>query len=165
MKTALCEKDSHREDLCLECRKKLSENKITELDVQVSRVLGKISKNFPITMVEFHHAIDLNEFILLVCSGKIGSLIGKQGKIASELSRSLGKKTRIIEKTKNEKKTIQDMLGSPRIIGVEKIFHPGSSETKIFINRQDESKLLAKKEKIEEALEKLLNTKTSIEFA
>lgn len=165
LKTVLCEKDNTRDDLCIECKKKLSQNQITELEVNVSKALGKISKNFPITNATFHNAIELEDVIVLLCSGSLGSLIGKQGRNVAELSKTLGKKTRIIEHTKNEKKTIQDLLGNARILGVEKKFDPGSTETIIHILKQDENKLPASKNSLEKGLERVLGAKTTINLA
>lgn len=164
MKTVLCEKDSQRDDLCAECKRKLSTNEITELDASVSRALGRINKHFPISNVAFHRALDLDEFILLVCSGSIGSLIGPKGRIVSDISKSLGKKVRIIEKTKNEKKIIQDLIGNARILGFQKKFVPGSTTATVFVLKWDSQKLSARKETLEAALGKMLLMDTKIEF-
>ena len=165
LKTVLCDKDNVREDLCIECRKKLSANEITELEVSVSRALGKISKNFPITNAQFHRAIELEDVIVLLCSGNLGSFIGKQGRSVAEISKMLGKKARIIEQTKNEKKTIQDLIGNARILGIEKKFLPESTETVIHVLKQDENKLSASKDSLEKGLERVLGAKTTINLA
>ncbi|MBI4044858.1 MAG: hypothetical protein HY392_04065 [Candidatus Diapherotrites archaeon] len=164
-KTVLCDRDNTREDLCIECKKKLSSSEITELEVVVSRALGKISKNAPITNAQFHRAIELEDVIVLLCSGNLGSFIGKQGRSVAELSKILGKKARIIENTKNEKKTIQDLIGSCRIIGIEKKFAPGSTQTVIHILKEDENKLSASRDSLEKGLERVLGAKTTINFA
>ena len=77
----------------------------------------------------------------------------------------LGKKARIIEQTKNEKKTIQDLIGNARILGIEKKFLPESTETVIHVLKQDENKLSASKDSLEKGLERVLGAKTTINLA
>ncbi len=164
LKTVLCEKDTLREDMCFECRKKSSLGEFNELDVKVSQSLGRISKNFPITNVAFHKAVDVDEFLVLICSGAIGALIGSKGRVVAELSKQFGKKVRIIEKTKNERKAIQDIVGNVRIIGVKKTFNPGSFEITVLIQKEDEGKLSASKETLSKSLNVILGAKTTLEF-
>lgn len=164
LKTVLCTKDTVLNQLCTECEKKLSSNKITELDITVSHKLGKLSKIFPLTNVEFKKAIDLEELVVLSCTGNIGSLIGTNGKIVSEITKHLGKKVRVIEHTKNEKKMVSDLIGNARVIGLKKIFSPGSLEYKVIVSKNDQNKLVTTTTNIENALKTLLNAQITIEF-
>src|SRR3989338_8868705 len=107
LKTPLCAQDTLSNHLCIVCSAKVKKGMITELDVLVAQSIGKLSKNFPITGVEFKKAIDLEQLVVLACTGNMGALIGSKGHIAAELTKLLGKKTRIIEYTKNEKKMAQ----------------------------------------------------------
>ncbi len=164
LKTPLCEKDMFTGTLCQECKKKLETKQITETDIEVSLILAKLSKAFPLNNVEFKKAIDLEKLLVLACTGKIGSLIGKQGKIVSEISKQSAKTVRIIEHTKDEKKMIQDLIGNARILAVKKTFNPQSLEFTIIIAKADKSKLIAPQESIEKGLQNLLNANTKIDF-
>lgn len=165
MKTALCEADLKRDRLCKDCQQKLDSNEITALDIKVSRLLNKLEKNFSFRGIEFNKALELGDMIILSCSGTIGVLIGRKGKIVSELTKALGKKTRIIEKTGNEKKMIQDMIGNARLIGLNKIFKPEETEYKVIISKTDQNKLIGGDPKqLEKGLKELFNAKTTIEF-
>lgn len=164
MKTPLCEVDAQREILCNECKKRLDEGSLSDLDIAISRILGRMDKSFPISSVEFKQAIDLNEMIVMVCEGNIGTLIGKKGRIVSEITRKVGKKVRVIEHTKDEKKMIQDLVGGARVLGVNKIFKPKKQEYKVIISRFDEGKLMISKENLEKGIQQLLQAETSVEF-
>jgi transcription antitermination factor NusA-like protein len=165
VKTLVCNADLKRESLCSKCRKNLEEGKITELEVEVSRKLNKLNKKFFFTDLELKNAIELDGIVVLVCSGNIGSLIGKGGRIIAELSKGLGKKCRVIEKTRDEKKVVQDLIGNARISGINKLFSMGELEYVVVIEKDDEGKLICSKEVLEKGLKHILDAETKIEFS
>lgn len=121
-------------------------------------------KKFGFTDVTLVAAIKLPELVILSCSGRIGSLIGKNGVIVSELCRELGSKVRVVESTKDERKVISDIAGNARLLGINEIYTPQGKLLKAIINRSDREKLVAQKENMEQAILKLTGTKTEIEF-
>ena len=164
VKTVICDTDLKRNSLCEECKNKLNDGKISELDITASRLLSKISNTVYLENVEFKKALDLGDLVVLVCTGNIGLIIGKKGKNVAELSKELGKKVRIIEETKDEKKMIQDLIGEARIIAVNKIFKRDGHEHKIMIKEADKAMLVTDIEKLNQAIEALLSTSATIEF-
>lgn len=164
MKTLICEADSRRSSLCMNCKKKLAEGKITEKEVEASRLLTKMSRKFFIGNFELKRVIEMPDVIFLVVVGEIGALIGKGGKTVAELSKELGKKVRVIEKTKDEKKMIQDLVGEARVLGVNKIFKKEGQEHKILIKAADKERLITDIENLKNGIENLLNTAATIEF-
>jgi transcription antitermination factor NusA-like protein len=164
LRTAVCPKDMVAQTLCTKCRQLLEKGEISELDVTVSHRLGQLSKTFPLTNVEFKKAIDLDQFVILACTGRIGSLIGSRGKIVSEISKGIGKTVRIIEHSKNEKKMAQDLVGDARVLGLKKIFSPQSTQYRVVVSGADRQKLIAPQKKLEEGLEKLFSAQAVIEF-
>ncbi|MFH1256087.1 MAG: hypothetical protein V1494_02230 [Candidatus Diapherotrites archaeon] len=164
MKTALCENDLKKDSLCSSCRQRLDDGAMTLKDVEVSRALYRLSKKFFFLNVEFNKALDLDELLVLVCQGNIGSLIGKKGRIVAVLSKEFGKKVRVIEKAKDEKKMLQDLLGSVRVIGVNKVFKPEGHELKVLIEKKDMDKMPLKAEDLEKSINSLLESKARVEF-
>ncbi|MFH1587224.1 MAG: hypothetical protein ABID38_05170 [Candidatus Diapherotrites archaeon] len=164
MRTPLCEIDAKREDLCPDCQKRLDEGKINDLDVRVSRSLHKLSKKFFFKNVDFTRALELNEIIVLVCEGNIGSLIGKRGRVVAELTAEFGKKCRVIERSSDEKKMVQDLVGTARVLGINKVFDPEKTIHRIIIAEQDKGKMIAPREHLEKGISELLQGEATIEF-
>lgn len=164
MKTVLCGNDLKREVLCRECQRRLDAGEISDLDVKVSKLLYRMSKKFFEPDIEFRKALDLDEIIVLACTGDIGLLIGRGGKIVGEMSRELGKKVRIIEKNSDEKKMAQDLAGAARILGVNKVFRKDGEELKIMLAEADRGRLFTTPENLEKAMRILLNAKVTTEF-
>ncbi|MFA6214093.1 MAG: hypothetical protein WC717_02330 [Candidatus Micrarchaeia archaeon] len=141
MKTPVCDSDLKSGELCPSCEKKIAEGRMTRLDFEVARILYKINDRYNISNASFYKALDLGRVVLVLTRGEVGLLIGRQGKIVSELSSSLGKKVRIAEASGDVKKTIADLILPARLLGINKVFHEGKEITKIRIARADISKL------------------------
>lgn len=167
MKTLICDSDLRRENLCGECRKKLEQGKLSGLEVEVSRKLYKLNKKFFFLDLELKGVVELNdEIVVLLCTGKIGQIIGKGGRTIAELGKELGKKCRVIEKGSDRKKMVQDLAGDAvRVIGINKIFNMGNLEYAVVISKEDERNLISSRESLEKGLEKILGSKTKIEFS
>ena len=166
MKTLICDPDLRREALCSECRKKLEQGKLSMLEIEVSRKLYRLNKKFFFLDLELKGVVELNdEVVVLLCTGKLGQIIGRGGRTIAELGKELGKKCRVIEKGSDKKKMVQDLAGdNVRVIGINKIFNMGNLEYSVVINREDETKLISSRENLEKGLEKILGSKTRIEF-
>jgi len=124
----------------------------------------KLSKTFPVIDVRLLDAFELGDFTVLVCEGNIGSLIGRKGTIVSELTKMMGRKVRVIEQTKDEKKMVQDLIGNVRLLGINKVFSPQGTEYKILIHSADESRLPTGKEALEKCIAGLLNGNVAVQF-
>lgn len=153
-----------RDVLCIECQRKFDAHEISELDVRVSRLLYKLSRRFFEPDIEFRKALEIDGLIVLLCTGKIGSIIGRRGIIVAEMSRDLGKKVRIVEKSRDEKKMIQDFVGMARVIGVDKVFRQEGTSFKVKIAKADEGKAITDATGLEKGIKLLLNADVTIEF-
>ncbi len=131
---------------------------------KVKNAFEKTREKFQFTDVELHKAIELPEVTIIACKGNIGSLIGKNGIIASHLSKELGAKIRIVEHTSNEKKVIKDLLGKARLIGVNEVFSDGKKTLKIVLDSNDRNKLVSKPENLEQVVKELTELESKIEF-
>ena len=164
MKFPVCENCVEAEELCPTCAASLQDGKLSAIDVAVSHVLGKIKRKQHLENVDFVKALDLGKLVIIVATGKIGVLIGRKGKIVTEVSRELGKRVRVIEHTQDEKKMIQDLVGKAKIVSFNKVFNPEGQSMKVVIAKADAPLLAAARTRLEQALQQLLGIKASIEF-
>ena len=164
MKTPVCDTDLKSGELCPQCEKRIAEGKITKLDFEVAQILYKINDRYNISNASFYKAIDLGRVVLILTRGEAGLLIGKQGKIVSELSSSLGKKVRIAEATGDVKKTIADIITPARLLGINHAFHEGREITKVRIARADMPHLPLDVASLERILRSLLEDDVKLVF-
>jgi transcription antitermination factor NusA-like protein len=137
---------------------------MTRLDFEVAQILYKINDRYNISNVSFYKAIDLGRVVLILTRGEVGLLIGKQGKIVSELSSSLGKKVRIAEASGDVKKTIADIITPARLLGINHAYHEGKEVTKVRIAREDLQCLPLDTAALEKILRSLLEEDAKLVF-
>lgn len=165
MKVPICEDDLNSKKLCKICEAKLKAGQISELDVEVSRTLSKLSKTLELKDAEFRKAFDLGDSIILLCSGKIGAMIGKGGKHIQEITKSLKKKAKVLEEGLESKRLCQEVLGNnTRITAINQTFKPEGTEYNIVVEEKHRNKVEKSQERIEKVLKELLKTPAKITY-
>jgi len=134
------------------------------LNDEVLEALAKTTKKFQVQKADFHKAVNLGDMTIISCNGKIGHLIGRKGIIVAELSKTLNTKVRLVENSKDHKKTISDLIGNARLLGVNEIYTPEGKEYKIIVRKSDSKKLTTTPESLGKAIHELLDVKAAIEF-
>ena len=102
--------------------------------------------------------------VLILTKGEVGLLIGKQGKIVSEISSSLGKKVRIAEASGDVKKTIADIITPARLLGINHAYHEGKEITKVRIAHADMQHLPLGVDALEKVLRSLVGQDVRLVF-
>jgi len=164
MKTPICEICARTGNLCSGCSEKLQKGVISELEVKISQLLYQINEKHNITEARFKKALDLGKIVLILTDGDVGLLIGREGKVVSELSQTLGKKVRIAEFSGDVKKSIADILQPARLLGINRLYSGGNEITKIRISKAELRNLPVDINTLEKAFNSLIGTEVKISF-
>ncbi len=123
--------------LCGACEHKLTSGKITETDVELSKIFCGIFKGG----AGFMCAVESDGQVIIVVDAKdVGRVIGPSGKNLSEISRRLGRAARVIGSGDTEK-TIYDLIAPARIVKINKVYNPEGTVLRVIINAEDREKL------------------------
>ncbi len=164
MKTPVCEADAKSGFLCPACQERLSKGEITDLDVEISRILHKYREQFSLEPVEVVKAIDCGKKLVILSDSDAGLLIGRGGKVAAVLAKELGKPVKIIQRTNDLRKMIEELIMPVRVLGINEVFKAGEKEWRIRIKRSDAPRLPLEMKSIESVLNNLVREKTTIAF-
>ena len=164
MKIPICELCAQSKVLCSGCEHKLKEGRITDADVAASSILVDLREKFKLDSAGFTRALDLGRVILIFTQGDVGVLIGRDGKVVSELSHRLGKKVRIAEHGGDVKKTISDVVMPARLMGINTIYSGGGRVYKVRLLSSEMRDLPVDIDTLEKALQSILNSKVMIQF-
>lgn len=164
MKIPICELCAQSKTLCSGCEHKLKTGKISEADVAISSMLVEMRDRFKLDAAEFTKAVDLGRAVLIFTHGEVGVLIGRDGKVVSELSHRLGKKVRIAEYSGDVKKTISDVVMPAKLMGINTIYSGGAKVFKVRLLRSDMKNLPVDINTLEKALQSILDSKVMIQF-
>jgi len=160
MALPICEICAKTGVLCSACESKLQNRKISETDVELSKILYELSQD-----VGFDHAIDTENFIIVLTSkDQIGKFIGKSGDNIRLLSNKLGKQLRVIGRGSLEE-TIYDFVAPARILGINTVYRPdGSTIRRVRIRGKDKKKLRMSLDEIEKLIKSLTDDEIEILF-
>jgi len=122
--------------LCSRCRAKLERGEVTQLDLEVARLLVSIEDKYPLLQdVFFHKAVEAdNVLAILVGRGDAGKILSYGGRIIRFLENKVGKDVRILEYNTSERKFLEDLFAPLTILTINKIWLPdGTVETKVIL--------------------------------
>ncbi len=135
MKAQICSICLNSDMLCMACKRKLDEGKITESDVKFSRMINEAAKSFrPLDGIAIKKVIENRDLAVIVCGrGDKSRLIGREGSMIRKLSKSAGKSIRVVEETSDMKEFIQDLISPVPVLGMNVLYANGNEVLKIMI--------------------------------
>ncbi|MFH1125919.1 MAG: KH domain-containing protein [Candidatus Altiarchaeota archaeon] len=147
--------------LCSACEKKLQENRITKLEVELSQVLYKLTRGG----VGFEGAIELGDTLVIFANkADIGKIIGKKGAHIKDLSKKFKKQIRVVG-TGDIREAIYDFIAPARIKAINRVYLPDGTEVqRIKIDAQDKEKLRMKPEEIKKIITALAGMGVELVF-
>ncbi len=126
--------------LCSSCETKLRNGEVTQLEIDLSRTLLDLEKQFPaLKRVSFYKAIEKEDLVILIVGkGEINHIIGNYGKTKKILQEKFNKNFRVIEKSKSPKKILEDLIAPIPVLGINQIYLPtGEIENKARVSEKD----------------------------
>ncbi|MEM3030453.1 MAG: hypothetical protein QXH27_01845 [Candidatus Micrarchaeia archaeon] len=164
MKLPICELCASTSVLCSGCSERLAEGRLTQLDVDASRLLHRLAADHPLENIELKRALDLGKVVLLLVRGDVGALIGREGRVVNEISKGLGKKVRIAEDAGDLKKMLADIVSPARVLGINQVFKREGTAFRIRIPKADIPSLPVPLSVLEKALASLFSAPAEIFF-
>lgn len=167
MKAPICNACLKSSELCAKCKGRLEKGNITELDVEVSRLLYELSGEFKaLKDIELKKTIFTQDLVIFITKkGDAGALIGKGGKIVKTISQKMDKKVKVIEESGSYKEIIRDILSPIKVLGINILFLPdGDEHHRVIISKQDISKLPGDPAAMENIIKELTGRETVISF-
>jgi transcription antitermination factor NusA-like protein len=122
--------------LCPKCKKKLEKGEISELDLEISRLLVSMEEEYPpLQNVYFHKAVESDGVLaIFVSRGDIAKILSYGGKIIKSVERDTKKAVRVLESNSDERKFLEDLFAPMTILTINRIWIPdGSTETRVIL--------------------------------
>jgi transcription antitermination factor NusA-like protein len=123
--------------LCARCQSRIESGEVSDADINASKVLLKLEDKYPsLQDVTLHNAYDMgNVLAIVVGNGEMPNVLGQGGRIIREISDSVRKRVRVIEKSGDTRKFLEDLFDPVTITTINKIWLPdGSIETRVILS-------------------------------
>ncbi|MCE7697560.1 MAG: KH domain-containing protein [Methanobacterium paludis] len=146
--------------LCQGCEKKLRTGEITQLDLDIAKILFKVGEG----KIGFKRTIEIGDIVIIVTEkDQVGKLIGKSGKIVREISRTVGKKIRVVGENSDLRSVARDILAPARISGINIVYGTdGDQKYKIRVMREDSRKLPGRLDVLNDIIKQLTGEETLV---
>lgn len=151
---------------CPQCEARIRSGKVTELDVDVMRLLIDLEPQFPALQGStFIKAAETEDFLAVVLKERDLSRmsVGLLTKLAKKLATSIGKRVRFLEDSSDPTKFLESLVAPARILAVNQVWLPdGSVATRIILN--DQTSLRMSEKSIIELGRKIKNMSLRVDF-
>lgn len=161
MPSPICDICTKTGVLCSACEKKLQENRITKLEVELSQMLYTLTGG----EARLEGAIELGDMVIaLVKKEDIGRAIGKNGVNIRKMSQKTRKQVRVVG-TGDIREAIHDFIAPARVKGINRVYRPDQLELqRVRIDARDKDRLRMKTEDIRKILETLASAPVELVF-
>ncbi|MHA2223802.1 MAG: hypothetical protein ACXAC8_01160 [Candidatus Hodarchaeales archaeon] len=128
--------------LCKKCKQKLRKGKITNLEVEVSKIFANADQKFPkqLQNVTLDHAHGLGASVVLLTRNGINILENEE--ILDFIETEIDKPIEIVEKKSNTRKTFTDFFAPLDILEIDQIFVPPEGDIELKITLRGDPNLL-----------------------
>jgi transcription antitermination factor NusA-like protein len=167
LKAELCQFCLRSGILCSKCKRKVKKGEVTELDLEIARLIVSIEKKYPpLQEIFFHKTIEVDEVIaILVDPGDIARILSYGGKIIKLIEDKTRKRVRILEHLSDERKFLEDLLAPLDIMTINKIWLPdGTTETRVILEGKERRKTGLNIKAIKQIAKKVQGITLRIEF-
>lgn len=167
MKAPICNVCLKSEDeLCSMCEQKYEDGKITETDIDVSRILHDLSKEHAsLKDSEIIKTFEAdNVVVIATAKGDGAKVVGRSGEIVKKVADEVGKSIRVVEKSEDDLETIKGLLSPAEVESVNTVFTPEGQEKKIVVNDEYTGKINLSEEEFEDIIEGITGTRYRLSF-
>lgn len=166
MKLPICTIDAQTNTLCRKCKKLYREGKISDIDIEVSKELVKLERSHKdLKNISIYSVLDLGDVVIIVTERKDIPILSKEP-IFNKIEEVAQKTVRFLEKTKDPKRLVENLIDPIPVENVTTVYIPPFSEKeyKIEIKKEYKTELPIPEELMLQTIASVLNTEAYIEY-
>ncbi len=130
------------------------------MHLDITKILYRVGDG----KIGFKKTIEIGDMVIIVTEkGQVGKLIGKSGKIVREISKTIGKKVRVVGENSDLRSVARDILAPARISGINIVYgKDGQEKYKIRVTRDDSRRIPGKLAVLNDIIQGLTSEKTLV---
>jgi len=168
VKAELCQFCLRSGILCSKCKKKVERGEVSQLDLEIARLLISIEDKYPpLQEVYFHKAVEADGILaIFVGHGDIPKILSYGGKIIKLLERKTKKTVRVLEYKSDERKFLEDLFAPLSILTINRIWLPdGTTETRVILKGRERKRTSKYTDALKEITKKAKGITLRVEFS
>lgn len=166
LKLPICTFDAKTGVLCPNCKRKLQQGEISDLDVEMSKLLAKNQNKIrDLARSVFSGSFDTQKLAIMVGNDALREVVEGNTKLHEELEKVANKSVEVVVRKGTTKETIATLFHPMEVGGIDEIFVPdGTKELRINL-RGKESDLPMAQHEIELIASKLTDSYVRLHFS
>lgn len=166
MKAPICNVCLKSDVLCSGCEEKLENGEISEIEIEVSRVLQDLSNEYAsLRDSEILNVFDAEKVVVIVTAeGDGAKVVGRSGEIVKKVAEELDKSIRVVEKSNDDIETIKGLLSPAEVESINTVFSPEGQTKKIVVSEDYEGKINLSIEEFEEIIAEITEEEYLLSF-
>ena len=140
MRTDLCQFCLRSGILCSKCKRKIEKGEVSQLDLEISRLLVSIEPKYSTLQDVYLHKTVEADSVLAIFVGHedIAKILSYGGKIIKFLEQKTKKTVRVLEYKSDERKFLKDLFAPMTILTINRIWLPdGTTETRVILKGRE----------------------------
>ncbi len=158
METPLCSICLESDDiLCTGCQAKLEDGDISDVDVELSRLLNDLADSIETLQdVTIKKTITTSKaVVVLTAEGDGPKVVGRNGRVVKEIADTFDRSIRVVEDTGDVDKVVDKLLAPVGHKGVRTVYKPDGEEQKVIVDRDDRPRVPFTAEEFRDVVEDL----------
>ncbi|MCJ7478793.1 MAG: hypothetical protein MUP63_01285 [Candidatus Nanohaloarchaeota archaeon QJJ-7] len=158
MQTPLCSVCLENDDiLCNGCRSKLDDGDITQVDVDLSRLLYRLSDKIgTLEDITIKRTVQTsNAVVILTGKGDGPKVVGRDGRVVKKIADEFDKSIRVVEDTGEVTEVVDKLLSPVEYEGIRTVYRPDGEEKKVTVDEDYEPRVPFTKEEFRDLVEDL----------
>jgi len=147
------------QSLCASCQEKIDSGQLCPLDLSVSRFIAKNCERHGLSGVRISKCLDDGHAAIVFCKSDPGLLIGKGGRIVTELAGSLNRRVKVISTKADMHTAASELLNPANLLGINQIYSRSGITYKVRVPRTQAGKLSVHRDTVARALSHLCDGK------
>ena len=166
MKAPICNVCLKSDVLCSNCEEKLENGEISDIEVEISRILYDLSNEYgSLRDSEIEHVFDTEKVVIVVTAeGDGAKVVGRSGEIVKELAGEIDKSIRVVEDSEDDREVIKGLLSPAEIESINTVFKPDGESKKIVVSDEYEGKINISIDEFEEVIGDITGTNYELSF-
>ncbi|MFB6145550.1 MAG: hypothetical protein ABEJ99_03525 [Candidatus Nanohaloarchaea archaeon] len=166
MKAPICNVCLKSDVLCSGCEEKLENGEISEIEIEVSRILQDLSNEYAsLRDSEILRVFDADNVVVIVTAeGDGAKVVGRSGEIVKKVAEELDKSIRVVEKSEDDIETIKGLLSPAEVESINTVFSPEGQSKKIVVPEDYKGKINLSVDEFEEIIEEITKEEYMLSF-
>ncbi len=167
MQTPLCSICLENDDiLCNGCRSKVDDGELTEVDVELSRLLHDLSDRIgTLEDVTVKETIEMsNAILVLTAEGDGPKVVGRNGRVVKKIADMFDKSIRVVEDTGEVEEVVDKLLSPVEYKEIRTVYKPDGEERKVAVDEDYEPRVPFTAEEFRDIVEQLTGEKIVLSY-